>query len=62
MFGKYKDSFDAELWAVSSALELDSKKTRNIEPIIVTIFTDLQTVITIILEPKTKVSGDTIRN
>lgn len=60
--GKHKDSFDVELWAISDALNLDSKETRNAEPTTVTIFTNSQTAMTKILEPKTKVGGDAIRN
>lgn len=61
-FGKHKDLFDAELWAISDALDLGSKKTRNAKPTTVTIFTDSQTAMTKILDPKTKVGGDAVQN
>lgn len=41
---------------------LGIRKTRNIEPIIVTVFTDSQVAISKILDPKTRVGGDIIQN
>ena len=60
--GKNKDSFDAELWAILDALVLGIKRTRNVGPTTVTVFTDSQAAITKILDPKTRVGGDAVRS
>lgn len=43
-------------------LNLDGKETRNAKPTIITIFINSQMAMTKILELKTKVCGDEIRN
>lgn len=58
--GINKDLFDAELWSISKVLVLEIRKTRNIKPTMVTIFTNSQVAISKILDPKTRVDGDTI--
>ena len=58
--GKNKDTFDAELWAISDALVLGIKRTRNVGPTTVTVFTDSQAAITKILDPKARVDGDAV--
>ena len=60
--GEKKYSFDAELWAISDALEMTIKKMRNTNPTIVTIFTDSHAAITKILEPKIRPGGGMIRD
>ena len=60
--GEKKDSFDAELWAISDALEMTIKKTRNTNPTTVTIFTDSHAANTKILEPKIRPGGGLIRD
>lgn len=50
--GENNDSFDAELWAISDALEMSIKKTRNGSPTTVTIITNLHAAITEILDSK----------
>ena len=57
-----KDSFDAELWAISDAVEIGIKKTRNGSPTTVTVFTDSQTAIAKILKPKVRSGGDAVRD
>ena len=42
--GENKDSFDAELWAISDTIEIGIKKTRNGSLTTVTVFTDSQNV------------------
>ena len=59
--GENKDSFDAELWAISGALELGIKKTRNGNPTMITVFTDSQAAIAKILASKARSGGDAIR-
>lgn len=51
-----------ELWSISKALVLGIRKTRNIKPTTVTVFTDSQMAISKIPDPKTRVGGDTIQN
>lgn len=58
--GKNKDSFDVELWAIFDALTIGMKQVGNVSPIIVLVFTDSQTAITKIRDPKIKVGEDTI--
>lgn len=60
--GKNKDSFDAELWAISDALVLGIERTRNVGPTTVTVFTDSQAAITKILDPKARFGGDAVRS
>ena len=57
-----KDSFDAELWAISDALEIGIKKTRDGSPTTVTVFTDSQAAIAKILEPKVRSGGGAVRD
>ncbi len=57
-----KDSFDAELWAISDALEISTKKTRNGNPTTVTVLTDSHAAITKILEPKVRPGGGAVRD
>lgn len=59
--GENKDSFDAELWAISDALEISIKETRNGNPLKITIFTDSQAALAKIIDSKAKIGGDTIR-
>ena len=59
--GKNKDSFDAKLWAISDALELSIKKTRNGNPSMITIFTDSRAAIAKILDSNARTGGDAIR-
>lgn len=58
--GINKDLFDAELWSISKVLVLGIRKTRNIKPTMVTVFTNSQVAISKILDSKTRVDGDTI--
>lgn len=58
---KNKNLFDVEIWAISDALGLSIKKTRNGNPLIITIFTDSQAAIAKILDPKAGTGGDAIR-
>lgn len=60
--GEHKDSFDAELWSISDALVLGTKKTRNTGPTTVTVFTNSQAAISKIFDSKTKVGRDAVRN
>lgn len=55
--GKNTDSFDAELWDISDALALGIKRTKNVGPTTVTVFTDSQAAITKIRDPKARVGG-----
>ena len=59
--GENKDLFNAELWAISDALELGIKKTRNGNPTMITIFTDIQATIAKIFNSKARSGGDSIR-
>lgn len=59
---KNKESFDAELWAISDTLELSIKKTRNKSSTTITIFTDLYAVIAKILESKVRPGKNAIRD
>lgn len=54
--GGNKDSFDAELWAISDALGVSIKILRNENPTTVTVFTDSHTAIAKILEPKVRLT------
>ena len=59
--GEIKDSFDAELWAISDALELSIKKMRNGNPSMITIFTDSRAAVAKILDSNARTGGDAIR-
>lgn len=50
-----------ELQTILDALKLSSKKTRDFKPTIVIIFTDSQTLMIKIVEPKTKIDKDAIQ-
>lgn len=41
IFGKNKDLFNIELWAITDAVELSIKKMRNGNLSMITVFTDL---------------------
>lgn len=60
--GKNKDSFDAELWAISDALEISIKKTRNRNPKTVTVFTDSHAAISKIVDPRVRPGGGAVRD
>ena len=60
--GENKDLFDAELWAISDALEISIKKTRNTQPTTVTVFTDLHAAIGKIVNPKVRPGGGARRD
>lgn len=61
-FSKHKDLFDAEFWAILDIWNLGNKKTKNAKPITKIFFIDSQTALIKILELKTKVGKDVIRN
>ena len=60
--GENKESFDVELWAISDALELSIKKTKNRSPTTVIVFIDSHTAIVKILEPKVRPGEGAIRD
>lgn len=60
--GENKDSFDAELWAISDALEISIKKTRNANPTTVTVFTGSHAAIGKTVNPKVRPGGGAVRD
>lgn len=54
--------FDVELWAISNALELNIKKTRNKSFTTVTVFIDLYAAIAKVFEPKVRPIRGAIRD